>query len=68
MNTRISLVVRDEDGKVQRVVCGQYPLEATELERVEIVDQIYFRPVGHDEDKLYRMDDLKRSLEPVRSI
>ena len=68
MNTRISLVVRDEDGKVQRVVCGQYPLEATEFERVEIVDQIYFRPVGHDEDKLYRMDDLKRSLEPVRSI
>lgn len=68
MNTKINLVVRDEDGKVQRVVCGQYPLEATEFERVEIVDQIYFRPVGHDEDKLYRMDDLKRSLEPVRSI
>lgn len=68
MNTRISQVFRDSNGKVQRVVCGQDPLEATEFERVEIVDQIYFRPVGHDEDKLYRMDDLKRSLEPVRSI
>ncbi len=68
MNTRISQVFRDSDGKVQRVVCGQYPLEATEFERVEIVDQIYFRPVGRDEDKLYRMDDLRRSLEPVRSI
>lgn len=68
MNTRISLVVRDECGKVQRVFCGQYPLEATEFERVEIVDQIYFRPVGHGGGKLYRMDDLKRSLEPVRSI
>lgn len=45
-----------------------YPLEATEFGRVEIVDQIYFRPVGHDGGKLYRMDDLKRSLEPVRSI
>lgn len=68
MNLRINLVVRDEDGKVQRVVCGQYPLEATEFERVEIVDQVYFRPVGHDEDKLYRMGDLRRSLEPVHSI
>lgn len=68
MNTRISQVFRDSNGKVQRVVCGQYPLEATEFERVEIVDQIYFRPVGHDGGKLYRMDDLKRSLEPVRSI
>lgn len=54
--------------EVQRVVCGQYPLEATEFERVEIVDQVYFRPVGHDDDKPYRMDDLKRSLEPVRSM
>lgn len=68
MNTGIGLVVRDGDGKVQRVACGQYPLEATGLERVEIVDQIYFRPVGHDGDKPYRTDDLKRSLEPVRSI
>ncbi len=68
MNLRINLVVRDEDGKVQRVVCGQYPLEATEFERVEIVDQVYFRPVGRDEDKLYRMGDLRRSLEPVHSI
>lgn len=68
MNARISQVFRDSNGKVQRVVCGQYPLESTEFERVEIVDQIYFRPVGHDEDKLYRMDDLRRSLEPVHPI
>lgn len=64
----ISQVFGDNNGKVQRVVCGQYPLEATEFERVEIVYQTYFRPVGHDEDKLYRMDDLRRSLEPVRPI
>lgn len=68
MNTGISQVFRDGNGKVQRVACGRDPLEATGFERVEIVDQIYFRPVGHDEDRPYRMDDLKRSLEPVRSI
>lgn len=68
MDTKISFVMRDENGKVQRVVCGRDPLEATEFERVEIVDQIYFRPVGHDGGKLYRMGDLRRSLEPVRSI
>lgn len=68
MNTRISRVFRDGNGKVQRVVCGQHPSESTEFERVEIVDQIYFRPVGRDEDGLYRMDDLRRGLEPVRPI
>ena len=68
MDTEINFVMRDENGKVQRVACGQDPLEATEFERVEIVDQIYFRPVGHDGGKPYRMDDLRRSLEPVRSI
>lgn len=66
MNTRISQVFRDSDGKVQRIVCGQFPQEVTEFECVEIADQIFFRKVGSDE--LYRKGDIQRSLEPVRSI
>ena len=68
MNTKISLVVRDEDGKVQRAACGRDPLEATEFERVGIVDRIYFRPVGRDGGRLYGMGDPRRSLEPARPI
>ena len=68
MDTEINLAARDECGKVRRVPRGRDPLETTEFERVEIVGRIYFRPVGHDGDRLYGMDDLKRSLEPVRPI
>lgn len=68
MNTGISQVFRGGNGKARRVACGQYPLESTEFGRVEIVGRIYFRPVGRDEDRPYRMDDLRRGLEPVRPI
>lgn len=66
MNTRISQVFRDADGKVQRIVCGKPPEDVAEFERVEIADQIFFRKVGSDEP--YRKGDIQRSLEPVRSI
>lgn len=46
MNTRISQVFRDADGKVQRIVCGKPPEDVAEFERVEIADQIFFRKVG----------------------
>lgn len=68
MNTKISLVVRDEDGKVQRVVCGQDPLEATEFERVEIVDQIYFRLGMYGKHKLFKPNKKTRHMEYVRSM
>lgn len=66
MNTGISQVFRDADGKVQRIVCGKPPEDVAEFERVEIADQIFFRKVGSDE--LYRKGELARSLEYVCSI
>lgn len=66
MNTGISQVFRDADGKVQRIVCGQFPQEATEFERVE--GERLFRLGRYGRHKLFKPNKKTRHMEYVRSI
>lgn len=68
MNTRISQVFRDADGKVQRIVCGQFPQEVTEFERVEVEGERLFRLGRYGKHKLFKPNKKTRHMEYVRSI
>lgn len=68
MNTRISQVFRDNNGKVQRIVCGQFPQEVTEFERVEVDGERLFRLGRYGKHKLFKPNKKTRHMEYVRSI
>lgn len=68
MNTRIIQVMRDKDGKVQHIVCGQFPHEVTWFTRIEVDGERFFRLGRYGKHKLFKPNKKTRHMEYVKSI
>lgn len=53
---------------MQRIVCGQFPQEVTEFERVEVEGERLFRLGRYGKHKLFKPNKKTRHMEYVRSI